>query len=232
MDSSFSPTEKTGDIVARFSKAAEIFKRHGIDFCCGGDRPLGVAIREHNLDEDVILRELSVAYEKFRALAGKEVDWRQRESGELVDHIIDNHHAYLRRELPELGMLTTKILQVHGVNHPFIAQVHRLFHSLKLELEQHLIKEEQVLFPLIKDLESDPSNELVEKVRGVIAELEGEHDGAGDTLKELRRITDQYRLPGDACGTFALTYQKLQELESDVFQHIHLENNILFPRLK
>ena len=146
--------------------------------------------------------------------------------------MVNTHHAYLRRALPQLSELTTTILRVHGGDHPELSKVHRLFHMLKMELEQHLIFEVETLFPLVKEYESTGSRETLTQAVAEIDRVEGEHDTAGDIVKELQDVTDDYQAPADGCETYADTYRKLSELEKDLFEHIHLENNILHPRLR
>jgi len=225
-------TDKIGDIVAACPTTAEVFKKYNIDFCCGGDRPLVSALREQHLDQEEVVSALEAACAAAARSREKYVDWRQAPLNDLIDHIVATHHGYLRRVLPELSVLTTRILQVHGDGHEELFTVHRLFHTLKTELEQHRTKEELRLFPLIEEYEKDPTPEKLAKIRELIAELEAEHDAAGGLLKELRAVTDDYAVPADACLSYRLTYEKLQELESDLFQHIHLENNVLHPRLR
>lgn len=227
----FSLEKRIGDIVAELPLASEVFRKHGIDFCCGGSRPLREALAEKNLDAQVVLRDLDEAKEKAKALTSKQ-DWRMAPLTDLVEYVVNHHHGYLRRVLPEVSDLTTTILRVHGPNHPELSQVHRLFHLLKMELEQHLILEEEMFFPFVKAYESTESNEALERAVDFIEQVEREHDGAGNILKELRIVTKDYWLPEDACTTFAKTYEKLAEIESDLFEHIHLENNILHPRLE
>ena len=226
----FNSTQSIGDIVAMMPKAGEVFKEYGIDFCCGGHRPLAEAIREQKLDEAELLKKLDEVYEESIKLTGRN-DFRMMSYSEQIDYIVTTHHAYLKRELPEISELVTTILRVHGSNHNELFKVHKLFHNLKTELEQHLIKEEELLFPLVKEYEVKPSEDLLDRIKQVMKESEDEHDAAGDILKELRKITDGYKTPEDGCATFNLTYQKLEELEADLFQHIHLENNILFKNL-
>lgn len=160
----------------------------------------------------------------------EEFDFRRMKSGDLIDYIVNTHHIFLKNTLPEVSELSAKILRVHGPNHNELFKVHRLFSNLKTELDQHLIKEEEILFPLIKEYDVNQSSELLEKINTVMKETEDEHEGAGDILKALRKITEDYKVPDDGCTTFRLTYSKIQEIESDLFQHIHLENNILFKR--
>ncbi|WP_425447138.1 iron-sulfur cluster repair di-iron protein [Dethiothermospora halolimnae] len=233
MKKMFSSSEKIGDIVARFPKASDVFQRYNIDFCCGGDRPLKDAIDKHNIDENKLLAELENEYEEMKNIITKNTDWNKASFSDLIDHIVNTHHSYLQKELPIISELVTKILRVHGIDHgDVLTRVHKLFNQLKGELEQHLIKEEEILFPIIKEYEENPSEELRAKGIKVMEETENEHDNAGDILKELRKITDNYTVPPSGCRSFSLTYEKLEELESDLFRHIHLENNILFVRFE
>ncbi len=233
MGSVFSSSDKIGDIVARFPKAGEIFTKHGIDFCCGGHRSLSEAIKEQSLDEKMVLELLEKGYQDTIGQALTDIDWRQAPTGDLLDHIVNTHHVFLRRELPQLSDLTTTILRVHGASHgDELSKVHRLFHNLKLEVDQHLIKEEEIVFPLLKEYAENPDPAQVEKIADLNGGLIEVHEGAGGILKELRKVTDNYTLPDDACRTYQMTFTKLEELESDLFQHIHLENNLLFPRFE
>lgn len=229
--STFHSSEKIGDIVTKFPKAADILKEYKIDFCCGGDRPLLQAIKEQGLSEPEVLGRINELYERFKNVRNEDRNWQEAPLGELVDHIVNRYHAYLGVELPIISELTTKILRVHGENHPELSKVHKLFHSLKMELEQHLIKEETIQYPAIKEYEVNKTKEALNKAVKITSELEDEHTGAGDILKELRKITNDYQVPKDGCNSYRLTYSKLEDLENDTFQHIHLENNILFPRL-
>lgn len=228
----FNASQSIGDIVAILPKASEVFRKYHIDFCCGGNRPLSEAIAEQNLNESEILQKLEEAYEVAgKHINGTDTDFTKISRSELIDYIVNTHHVFVKKILPELSEYTTKILRVHGLNHEELSTVHKLFHNLKTELDQHLIKEEELLFPLIKEYDRSPSSELLSKISEVMKGTEDEHEAAGDILKELRRLTDNFTTPQDACNTFRLTYDKLQELEADLFQHIHLENNILFKQL-
>lgn len=231
MNKKFDGTEKIGDIVTVFPGASNLFKQAQIDFCCGGNRALSTVLRQMDLDEEAFLAELNEAYEKANQQADN-TDWRAVPYTDLINHVVNTHHAYLNNELPVLSQFVTKILRVHGPNHPELSSLHRAFHQLKMDLEQHLVSEEEIVFPLIAEYEKTGSTSALEKALQKIDELESEHDDAGDLLKEMRKITDQYTLPEEACRTYTLTFQKLEQLESDMFQHVHLENNILFPRLR
>jgi regulator of cell morphogenesis and NO signaling len=227
----FNSSQSIGEIVVKFPKAAEIFKENRIDFCCGGNRPLIEAIKELGLDEEMIMNEINSQYENYEASA-QDKDWTTAPLDELVEHILNKHHAYLWDEMPKIAKLAMTIMKVHGEHHPELIKVHKLFRTVQMELEEHLTKEETLQYPAINRFLETNSKEDLEKAVNIIDELEKEHTNAGDILKELREITKDYLIPDDVCGTFELTYQKLQEMESDLFQHIHLENNILFPRLR
>ncbi len=229
----FNSGQNIGEIVVQFPKAAEIFKANKIDFCCGGNRPLADVLKEQGLDEKKIMEKINELYDQQQVNKNNpDKDWREVPTGELVEHILDTHHAYLWSELPRISEYVTKILRVHGEQHPELAKVHKLFHMVKMELEEHLVKEETIQYPAIFNfLENDGKAEL-EKAVKVIRELEEEHTAAGNVLKELRGVTRDYQVPTDGCSSYDLTYLKLEEMESDIFQHIHLENNILFPRLE
>ncbi|GAA0772917.1 iron-sulfur cluster repair di-iron protein [Clostridium subterminale] len=227
----FNSSQTVGEIVSIMPKASEIFKQYKIDFCCGGNRPLTDVLYELHLDENLILNKINEIFEESNNTKEVSIDFRALTSSELIDHIENTHHAYTKRVLPELGELTTKIMQVHGINHKVLFRVHKLFSMLKTELEQHLLKEEQILFPLIKKYDKNPSVKQLQNIDEVINETEDEHEAAGDILKELRKITDDFKVPNDGCNTYVITFKTLEELEADLFQHIHLENNILFKRI-
>lgn len=228
----FSVTDKLGDIVASFPKAGDVFKAHKIDFCCGGNRPLFEAAAEQGLDSEVLVAELKEAHERTKELTSAETDWTQAPFADLVDYVLTEHHGYLHTTLPALGELVTTILRVHGQNHEELAKVHRLYNSLKMDFEQHLIKEETLVFPNILEYQASGSTKALQSAINAIEELEQEHNHSGDVLKQLRQVTKDYTVPQDGCGTYHYTFQKLEEVEANTFTHIHLENNILFPRLR
>ena len=227
----FNSSQTVGEIVSIMPKASEIFKQYKIDFCCGGNRPLSEVLYELHLDVNLILNKINEVSEENVNTKEVSMNFRRLTSSELIEHIENTHHDYTKRVLPELGELTTKIMRVHGINHRVLFSVHKLFSMLKTELEQHLLKEEQILFPLIKEYDKNPSVKQLQNINEVINETEDEHEAAGDILKELRKITDDFKVPNDGCNTYVITFKILEELEADLFQHIHLENNILFKRM-
>lgn len=230
MEKVFKETLTVGEIVTKFPKASDVFKSYRIDFCCGGNKTVNEASLEKNVSTEEVLATLNTLYNDTNTIDEAETDWNQVPYSQLIDHVVNKHHRYLNEELPQLSPYVTKVLRVHGAGHPELSKVHHLFNALKTELEQHLIKEETEAFPMILQFENNPTSENLVKLKKIVDELENEHDQAGDIIKELREITSDFTLPVDACRTYQLVYNRLEELESDLFQHIHLENNILFPR--
>ncbi|OGX61524.1 MAG: iron-sulfur cluster repair di-iron protein [Paenibacillus sp. RIFOXYA1_FULL_44_5] len=231
MENTFLGTDKIGEIVSKFPGASYLFKDNHIDFCCGGDRTLTAALMELKLEEDEFLAKLNVTYAASKIIQTLKVNWLEAASTDLIEYVVSTHHGYLQKELPVLSELINKIVRVHGPNHgEMLLKLNQLFQLMKKELEQHLIAEEQLAFPLIKEYDLIPSAILLNKINETLAELETEHSTVGDLLKEMRAVTNDYELPEDACRTYTLTFHKLEEMEADLFQHIHLENNILFPR--
>ena len=230
MEYVFNEQSNIGEVVTKFPKAGDLFKSYRIDFCCGGNRPLIDAINERNLSAEEVVGKLNELYYDMKERNKREIDWNSATYTELIEHIVNKHHRYLNEELPQLTPSVTKVLRVHGAEHTHLSRVHTLFNQLKSELEQHTIKEDTEVFPLILEFEKNPDTEILTRMKNLIEELESEHDGAGDIIKELRDITNDFTPPFGACGTYRLVYQRLEHLESDLFQHIHLEKNILFPR--
>ncbi len=225
-----------GSIVASHPEAAYVFRKHGIDFCCHGKQPLGEACGEKSLDPNEVLREISASLAEEKPGVATRTDWTQAPLMELCGHIIATHHAYLRTELPRLSQLLDKIHDVHGDVHPELAPLRDLFVALYGELEEHMLKEEGVLSPPITRLETArglgqprPLSHCG-SVGNPIAQIEYEHEQAGGALQQMSGLTAGYSVPDDACPTFRETYEALDRLEGDLFQHIHLENNILHPR--
>ncbi|TXL65754.1 iron-sulfur cluster repair di-iron protein [Cerasibacillus terrae] len=227
----FTAEHTPASIVKTFPQASDLFKKHTIDFCCGGDKPLKESFKDQNLPEEEILTELNTAYKEWKKEDHDIIDWDAVPLSKLVDHITNTHHAYLEQELPALGEFVTKIFRVHGARHPHLKELHRLYNEFKVEMEEHTIKEDNEVFPLIKEYEKNPSDELLQKIRVANGDLEDEHDATGDLIKQMRSITNGFEIPVDACGSYRMTYARLAELEENTFQHIHLENNILFKRL-
>lgn len=213
-----------GEVVAHLPQAAELFQARRIDFCCGGHRRLGDVLREQGIDAG----EIEAALDQLFALQQQLItstDFLHMTTDDLTNYIEERHHAYLREALPHIGEVFTTVLKAHGARHPVLFELHGLFGKLRTDLEQHLIKEEVSLFP-----------ELGQRHEAGVADLAAvivaEHEAAGVVLKRMRALSDDYRAPQDVCGTYRYLYEKLAELEGDLFQHIHLENNILLKDIQ
>ena len=215
-----------GEVVVVIPKAAQLFKTVGIDYCCGGHKLLAEVIQEKGLDEAEIYGQLEKALvERQQRYDGQEGDFDKMSQPVLSAYIEDTHHAYLRKALPKAAELLSTVVRVHGKNHRELYEMYQLFGRLKTELEQHLLKEETLLFPIF-DLASKEGSQ--DEIMEITKELIAEHEGAGELLRKLREVSKDYRLPDGACGTFQRAYALLEEIEQDIHQHVHLENNILF----
>jgi regulator of cell morphogenesis and NO signaling len=219
--------ETVSEIVAANPSSARIFERYGIDFCCGGNRPLAEACAEKGLSVEQFSRQLMDADAPVAAR-----DWRETPLAELIDHIVGKHHLYLRAEMPEIERKLHKVIEAHGDRHgETLSALRQVFAALKAELSEHMMKEEHILFPMIRRMETTSSLAMPPgAINHPIRVMEHEHASAGQALAEMRRLTGAYQPPQDACNTFRVLYRQMEELESDLHIHIHLENNILFPR--
>ncbi|MDZ5470313.1 iron-sulfur cluster repair di-iron protein [Bacillus sp. 31A1R] len=229
MNFPFTVESKVKDIVNEMPKAADLFKKYRIDFCCGGNIPLEQAASEKSVDLKQLMEELKQVFIDNEGMEEDLSVWTESASDKIIDHIKDHYHRPLEEELTNLSPYVTKVSRVHGEHRPELLRVYELFYELKRELLEHTAKEEEIVFPLLQQLE-DPNVENKEQIIQQIEELEKEHDHAGAILKELREITSDFTPPLDACGTYRLVYKRLELLEGETFMHVHLENNILFPR--
>lgn len=227
----FTAEHTPADIVKKFPIASDLLKINQIDFCCGGDRPLKESFIENtNLDETAILSELNTSFQNWKKEDHEITDWDALSPSALIDHITIEHHAYLMKELPALGEFVTRIFRVHGSDQPHLKELHRVYNEFKTEMEEHTIKEDNEVFPLIKKYELNPSEELLKEIQIANGDLEEEHDVAGNLLKQMRIITNGFTTPENACGSYHITYDRLAEMEENTFQHVHLENNVLFKQ--
>jgi regulator of cell morphogenesis and NO signaling len=224
--------ETVGEIAAKDIRKAEVFKKYGIDFCCGGKKSLKQVCEEKGLDVEIVEAELENPAQPVSAAN----DYNRWEPDFLADYIYNQHHLYYYNELPVLKGLITKVAQHHGDNHPELKYMYSLFGQLVHELDTHFMREEKVVFPFIKALvqakrtgnfealNSQPS--LTDPIRL----MEVDHDAAGEILAEMQKLSNNYAPPADACNSYQFLYKKLKDLDEDLHQHIHLENNILFPK--
>ncbi|MGO8749299.1 MAG: iron-sulfur cluster repair di-iron protein [Thermoguttaceae bacterium] len=238
MSTQVNGTTTVRELVAQYPPTRKVFEEFGIDYCCGGGKCLNEAVQASRRD----LPALLVAIEKAIAAPAVtpgivEGDWYTASLHELIDHILQVHHAYMHEALPRIRELMRKVLHAHGVRHgDMLRRVHDLYNALDNELTNHLRKEEEVLFPYIvaaeahRDGDSERPAACFGSVGNPIRQMEHEHESAGQTLMQIRKATADYTLPDDACPTFRALYEELARMEKDLHQHIHLENNILFPR--
>ncbi|NOY97315.1 MAG: iron-sulfur cluster repair di-iron protein [Chlorobi bacterium] len=216
-----------GEIVANDFRASSVFKNVGIDFCCGGKQTLSEACHEKGINPEDIASELEKLEQEQISPALNFKDW---EPGFLCDYIANTHHKYVIKSLPDLVFYTEKIASVHGEHHPELIEVASLFKKLNEELTQHLKNEEEVLFPSIKEVVSTGSLKAKEVIISEITRMLGEHEFAGGAMDEINRITKGYLVPDDGCNTYHAAFKLLQQFEDDLHIHVHLENNILFPK--
>jgi regulator of cell morphogenesis and NO signaling len=227
-------TKTVGEIAVEMPGATREFEKLGIDYCCGGSRSLGQACVEANIPVDEVLARLGASTASAQSDSDK--DCQKQLLADLIGHIITTHHVFIREESPRIEALAAKVVGVHGKNHPELLQVQQIFSALAEELRVHLMKEEQMLFPYISLMEEsrlagEPAppamfGTVVNPVRMMMQE----HDGAGEALRALRSVTADYTVPDDACISYRTLYGALDRYEADLHQHIHLENNVLFPR--
>lgn len=227
-------TKTVGEIAAEVPGTTREFEKLGIDYCCGGNRTLGEACAQANISVDDALARLEKSLAE--GPRGDSKDWQNQPLSELIGHITSTHHVFVREECPRLEALGAKVVGVHGQHHPELLQAQAIFSALAEELRVHLMKEEQVLFPYVLLMEEstvagEPAPPaMFGTVMNPVRMMMQEHDSAGEALRSLRSATSEYALPEDACISYRTWYQALQGFEADLHQHIHLENNILFPR--
>ncbi len=210
-----------GQIAASHPLATRVFARHGIDFCCGGGKPIHDACHARGLDTERILEEIRG---ELAEVGDDRERWNDADLNDLIDHILTAYHRPLEEELPRLDAMARKVVRVHGAREPeALPELLSTFLALKAELEQHMWKEETILFPMIRQGQGSLAV-------GPISAMEEEHSSAGDALKRLRELTSGYQAPADACTTWRALWHGLGALEGALHEHIHLENNILFPR--
>jgi regulator of cell morphogenesis and NO signaling len=218
------------EVAAQVPESTRLFETLQIDYCCGGNRPLTEACASAGVEVDSVMKQLSVLDKS--APTERAVDFQKLSLTQLITHIVDTHHAFTKSEMSRLRALVTKVIGAHGANHPELLTVGELFQRLCADLEPHMFKEEQVLFPYIIRMEKAETVLLAPfgTVKNPIRMMMMEHDTAGDILRKLRAVTSDYRVPSDGCISYQTLYQALQGLEKDLHQHIHLENNVLFPK--
>jgi len=216
-----------GEIVANDFRTSSVFKKAGIDFCCGGKQSFNDACLENKIDATELENEiLKITEEPVNEF----MNFKNWDPVFLSDYIMNTHHKFVLKNLPELIFYTQKIASVHGDHHPELLEIAGLFEKINAELLQHLKNEEEVLFPAIKEVVNTNSETAKKTIVSEIARMEGEHEFAGGAMDEINRITKGYKVPEDGCNTYRVAFKLLEQFEDDLHTHVHLENNILFPK--
>jgi regulator of cell morphogenesis and NO signaling len=216
-----------GEVVAMDFRAASVFKEAGIDFCCGGRMSIEEACYEKGIDQIELKKKLA---DLESAPADSVHNFNEWDLDSLCDYIVNTHHKFVLNTLPELVHYTDKIASVHGERHPELSEVAGIFSEINRELLQHLKNEEENLFPAIKDFLTTGSAEAQKTIIRQINKLSGEHEFAGGAMDKINSITGNYLVPADGCNTYHVTFRLLEQFEDDLHVHVHLENNILFPK--
>lgn len=225
--------ETLGQIAAKDLRKAQVFKKYGLDFCCGGKKTVKEACLEKGLDVTRIEQELQQA---DKLPAARPIPYNEWEPGFLADYIVNTHHSYVKNALPDIRAYAEKVMRVHGKNHPELLQLRQQVEEVYNEMMAHMVKEERVLFPYIKELDKLKKGAMAPQaahfgtVQNPVSMMEAEHEMVGETMAAMRKLTNGFALPEDACASYSLLYRMLDEFEEDLHLHVHLENNILFPK--
>lgn len=224
--------QTVGEIVAADYRTAEVFQKYGIDFCCGGNKPVTEACRERGVSIEVIARDLEQAAQE----GSPTQRYNEWSLDFLADYIVNQHHAYTKKMIPQIREFAGIVAEVHGDSHPETCTIAKLWHEVSGELAKHMQKEELLLFPYIKQLirseqeGTPPPAPRFGSARELIQAMEDEHQFTGDQLGRLAELSDHYTPPQDACNTYRALYGYLKEIDAVTKEHVHLENNILFPK--
>ena len=226
-------TKTLSEIVTDNFHTAVVFEKYNLDYCCNGKKQFEDACKENNIDPNLVLIDLEKVNNNVAVNEQNYEDWAM---DFLIDYIINNHHQYIRKMIPLIAEHGEKATVAHGENHPELLKISEIFAVIYKDLRQHMLKEEQILFPFIKQIvQIKENNGQTEKpyfgsVQHPIQMMEAEHENAGDGFNEINQLSKNYKIPTDACPTYSVFYNALIEFEKDIHKHIHLENNILFPK--
>ncbi len=223
------------EIAIEMPGATRVFEKMGIDYCCGGARPITEACQAAGVSVEEVVQSLEQVELSMQA-PDQATDWRAVSLASLITHIKDRHHHFTREELDGIEPLLAKVCSVYSERRPELLQIQALFGELKLDLLLHMKKEENILFPYITEIEHGKNGgeavpaPMFGTVRNPVQVMMAEHDTAGDILRNIRQLSNDFAAPSEACISYRTLYSRLEELEQDLHQHIHLENNVLFPR--
>ena len=222
-------TTTLGEIVSRDFRAGAILDRYGLDYCCGGARTLAEGCSKRGVSVERVISELEALNPETRAMP-------EQDPATLIDYIVSRHHTYVRSSMPAIQQHLAKVATVHGARHPELPFVEAKFSKIAAEMSMHMVKEERVLFPYIRALSdavahgAPPPPDMFGTVQNPIRMMEIEHQEAGEGIEAIHDLTHGYQAPDDACGTYQMVLQELEAFEKDLHVHVHLENNVLFPR--
>ena len=228
-----SEQKTVAEVVTENIKAAHVFKKHGIDFCCGGGITIEKACAKNDVDYTILEEDLKAIDENVIG-AHNYNDWHL---SFLIDYIVNTHHKYVEESIPTMLQYAAKVANVHGHHYKEVIEINELVIAIAKELAVHMKREELILFPFIKQLVIADKQDLKLETpsfgtaNNLIESMENEHENAGDIFKQISKLSNNYTPPDEACNTFRALYAKLQEFEDDLHQHVHLENNILFPKI-
>ncbi len=232
-ETTFTPDISVGEIVAQNYNAAGIFRQFGLDFCCGG----GISLKEACEKKKVKLTEIIAELQKLdQNSAGGEENFLAWDIPFLINYIETTHHNFVRNKIEEISAYAEKVAAVHGEKHPENIDIHHTFAELAVEMMQHMHAEEDVVFPLINSISAKRkkgaavSADEIQKLKNELAEMESDHDGAGNLMKTIKELSNDFTPPADACTTYQILYKNLEGFELDLHKHVHLENNILFKK--
>ena len=222
-----------GELVAQDYRAASVFKKHNIDFCCQGNRTINQACEKESVDSDLVVSDLN---NLVQSTAGDTTDYQSWPLDLLADYIQKKHHKYVEEKILEIKPYLSKICSVHGNNHPELHKINEHFVAAAGELAQHMKKEELILFPYVRKMvkafeeKADVNAPQFGTIQNPIHRMMDEHTTEGERFREIESLSNNYTPPQDACNTYKVTFALLKEFEQDLHLHIHLENNILFPK--
>ncbi len=231
------PSLSVAQLVVERPGRSRLFEQMNIDYCCGGKLPLKEACLRRGLDVAAVVKRISASDADASTAHAANIDPSKMPLTDLADHIEDTHHAYLRTELPRIRYLIDRVCKAHGASDPRLASLREAFIGFSDELSAHMLKEEHVLFPLVRQIDQGMAAPAGSRtgpgcgsISNPIRQMEAEHDAAGNALAWMRTATDGFTAPANACGTYRAMIDALHELEQDMHQHVHKENNVLFPR--
>lgn len=225
--------KRVGDIVAENYHAAGVFREFGIDFCCGGGKPLADVCEKHGIKLQSVTEKLADIYGSTQNSEHNYNDWTP---AFLIDYIINTHHTFVRKKTDEISAYALKVARVHGDRHPENVEIFNKFVELSNELIVHLETEENTVFPLIKRIDMNteegksPAEADLKSLQNELDKMVDDHEGAGNVMAEIRELSNDFTPPHDACATYRILYQNLAGFEEDLHKHVHLENNILFRK--